>query len=91
MSDDGEMWAEIRKQGQEKRASNRISSVQILEKWAQKTNGVIMHFTDAHKRINERFDFWPGTGKYLDRVTGKYRRGVFNLIRELENHARKSA
>ena len=94
MSEDGEMWSAIKKDRQEKRASNRQNSREIIMTWSLRNNGVVLLFNEAHLRINERFDFWPGTGKYLDRVTNEYRRGVFNLIKDLEKYqlsTRKSA
>lgn len=89
MSEDGEMWAEIRREGQEKRAKNRETSTTKIMDWAKENNGVVMKFNEAHLRINERFDFWPGTGKYLDRITGQYKRGVFNLIKDLNRYIKK--
>ena len=85
-NEDTEMWAEIRKHSQQKRELNRINSTQIVMEWGQKNNAIVIVFNEAHLRVNERFDFWPGTGKFLDRVTGRYYRGVFNLIKSLEKY-----
>ena len=83
MSEDGDQWTEYRKERREKRAKNRDASTKIIKKWVKDNNGLLYEYTTAHFRINERFDFWPGTGKYLDRTTGEYKRGVFELIKEL--------
>lgn len=33
---------------------------------------------------NEKiYDFWPSTGKFLDRSSGKYGRGIRNLYKKL--------
>jgi hypothetical protein len=85
MSEESEMWGEIRKDSQERRSRNREYSTNLIMQKAKEHGWVVENFNDVHFRINTRFDFWPGTGKYLDRVMGKYRRGVFNLIRELES------
>lgn len=74
-----EMFEEMRRESQEKRARNRESSKAILIQRGIKVRA----FTDAHLRVADRFDFWPGTGKYKNIKTGKYGRGVFNLIKEL--------
>ena len=76
----GDMWREIRLQRQEKRASNRESSAQMLLE-----HGI--HFTSnnggAHLIVQGPtcfIDFWPGTGKWIFRGSGKYQIGVRNLI-----------
>lgn len=37
----------------------------------------------GHYRIGD-FDFWPSTGKYMERSTKKTGRGVFNILKKLE-------
>lgn len=32
-------------------------------------------------------DFWPSTGKWTVRESGKYRRGVFNLLKLIKSRA----
>ena len=87
LSDDQvEDWTASRRASQKKRARNREFSTALIEKWCKDYSGMLMRFSESHLRINERFDFWPGTGKYQDRVTSQYRRGVFNLIKELDKH-----
>lgn len=74
----GEFFNDLRKFRQEKRADNRESSRQLLLDAGipfQERNG------GAHLIVAERFDFWPGTGKWIERGTKTYRRGVFNLIK----------
>lgn len=63
-----------------KRALNRASSPELL-----KSKGIPfeVHNDGAHIRINLDpgfVDFWPGTGLWIDRGTGKRGRGVFHLI-----------
>lgn len=77
-SDIGEAFAAIREMQREKKYSNRISSTSLLEKhgisFISKNNGI-------HLIVSDRWDFWPSTGKFIDRQTKKQGRGVFNLIR----------
>lgn len=86
MSDDGEdagdMWREHKKLRQEKRASNRDASAKILmeEGIAYDNKNMGAHLIVKHNGIT--VDFWPGTGKWKDRI-GKQGRGVINLIKYL--------
>lgn len=67
----------------ERRASNRDNSATILTErdvsFESKNDGA--HLIVRHN--GKTADFWPGTGKYSIRGTGQYRRGVFNLLRDL--------
>jgi hypothetical protein len=84
MSDDGEMWAAIKEEGQKKRWKNFDASLTILQKRGIKFQ--ILNESNAHCRIG-KWDFWPTTGKFINRKTHKTGRGVFNLIKEIENRA----
>jgi len=77
----GNAFREMKEYRQNKRAENRESSRRILEDrgidYDSKNGG-------AHLIIfypGGRVDFWPGTGKYIDDVSGKSGRGVFNLVK----------
>lgn len=66
-----------------KRAGNRENSAEILTQrgvsFTPKNGG-------AHLIVNHNgkvADFWPGTGKYQVRGAGPYKRGVFNLLKDL--------
>ncbi len=75
-----EFWRDVRKFKHEKRASNRDRSTEILViagiPFVSKNNG-------AHLIVAERFDFWPGTGLWMERGKPKKHRGIQSLIREL--------
>ena len=77
MGDMGELFNAYRKDRQEKRASNRASSAQLLREagidFVEKNHG-------AHLIVQERYDFWPGTGLWIERGTTKKQRGVKGLI-----------
>lgn len=88
MTDDeesmGDMWREIKKAGQEKRASNRESSPALLAekgiKFELKNDGA--HLIVSHKE--KVIDFWPGTGKWNVRKSRDGGYGVFRMLKYLE-------
>lgn len=78
---DSEMWREHKKRGQDKRASNRDRSTEILVlagiSFVSKNNG-------AHLIVAERFDFWPGTGLWMERGRAHKHRGIRSLIERIK-------
>jgi len=76
---DGEIWDEIHEEERTKKESNLKNSIAILESKGIK----YQKFSDYHYRI-KNFDFWPSTGKFYNKISKKYGRGVFNLIYKLE-------
>ena len=80
----GEMWRDHKEASKVKRASNRTLAPEALAKegitFESKNDG-------AHlivKQDNEKpVDFWPGTGKFICRETGKDGRGVRNVIKHI--------
>lgn len=74
-----------KKESQERRASNRTRSTAMLQEkgipFEKKNNGY--HLIVGVKP--ELIDFWPGTGKWTCRSTGRAGRGVFDLIRMLDS------
>lgn len=72
-----------------KRAKNRENSSEILREngfeFESKNDGAHLIVT-FKSRIA---DFWPGTGKYSLRGSGKYHRGVFNLMYALKRGSAK--
>lgn len=70
-------------ESQRRRGSNRENGAKILSE-----HGISFESKNmgAHLIVNHGgavFDFWPGTGKYTPRGSGRSGRGVFNLIRLL--------
>ena len=82
-SEMGEMFNAAREAGKARRASNRETSPDILRKrgvgFETKNDGAHLIVRHADKVA----DFWPGTGKYNVRGSKSYRRGVFNLLRDI--------
>lgn len=83
MGDMGDLFNAAREAGRERRASNRETTPEVLRQHGvqfQVKNGGA-HLIVQHG--GKVADLWPGTGKYQVRGSGGYRRGVFNLLREL--------
>jgi hypothetical protein len=81
-SDSADMWRDVRKHAQAKRASNRQGSADVLRR-----EGIAFEARNdgAHLivSVGERVaDFWPGTGLFQVRG-GKRGRGVCNLVKQL--------
>lgn len=82
MSEDGDMWREIKEAKKEKRWANERSSLRILEESGKSMRVELLSPTSAHYRVNE-YDFWPTTGKFYNQKTGEKGRGVFNLLKRI--------
>lgn len=82
---DAEMWRELHRQSQHRRAENKVSSTEILAahpeiQVVKKMDGVHLIVSHGGKTI----DFWPTTGKWIDRgERGVHHRGVFPLLKRL--------
>lgn len=75
------VFVDRKQESMDRRANNRENSASILEekgiKFERKNMG-------AHLIVHGQVivvDFWPGTGKWIVRGTGKTGRGVFNLLK----------
>lgn len=81
MSELGEIFGLMKEAGKEKRERNTLSSTQILidrgVNFESHNNGV--HLVVRHDSLV--VDFWPSTGKWTVRGSGKYSRGVFKLLK----------
>lgn len=78
---EADQWKGYKKERQEKRWQNEKQSLDLLRK-----NGI--HFeclseSVGHYRVGQ-FDFWPTTGKFINRLTKEAGRGVFKLIMLLD-------
>lgn len=83
MSDSCDVFPDLKKESQERRAANRENSARILE---QSDVAFESKNAGAHLIVETSTataDFWPGTGKFTVRGSGKYGRGVFNLLKAL--------
>lgn len=78
--DEGDFWRDVNAARQQKRASNRDNSADMLRaagvKFEERNIG-------AHLIVQapgETIDFWPGTGLWIVRGSTKRSYGVRNLI-----------
>jgi len=78
MSEDAEIWKQIKEDGQKKRWKNHENSIAIL--FERGIEFRELNQATAHYRVGE-FDFWPTTGKFYNQKTKQKGRGVFNLIK----------
>jgi hypothetical protein len=85
MSDQAEIWRDVRHERQEKRASNRVSSRDLLRAagvvFVEKNDGT--HVIVDGGPGGRRADFWPGTGLWMVRGSSKRHRGVRRLLKWL--------
>lgn len=84
MSDAIDTLADLRHYRQEKRAGNQAFSSNLLREagiaFTSHNGGVHLVITTAVAT----FDFWPSTGRVINRTTGTQHRGVRNLLRILK-------
>lgn len=89
MSDTADDFNFLKQIRQEKRASNREQSAEILQRagilFESKNVGAHL-IVQAGRTI---VDFWPGTGKWIPRGQREGRRGVRNLIKFVEQERAK--
>lgn len=80
MSEIGDAFKFLKEERKRKKVDNVRSSMEIL-----RHNGHIFSILSKngpHLRIMD-FDFWPSTGKFINSRTKKHGRGIFNLLRAL--------
>lgn len=77
MGDMSETFKAMKEHSKEKRASNRDRSTEMLVlagiPFVSKING-------AHLIVAEKYDFWPGTGLWMERGKTKRNRGIHSLM-----------
>ena len=76
----GDYFRDVKTIKQQKRESNRIRGVELLNKhgiaFVAKNDGA--HLIVTHN--GRTADYWPGTGKFIFRDRGKGR-GIFSLLK----------
>lgn len=87
MSELGELFGAMREASKDKREQNTDKSTQLLV-----DRGVNFDSNNYGRHLVIRdsgliIDFWPSTGKWTVRESGKYRRGVFNLLKLIKSRA----
>lgn len=78
-----EMWRDYKSARQQKRRSNLKFSTDLLDRhsvrYVKHNGGIHLVIEGKHGPI----DFWPSTGLYKERSTGRKLRGIVRLLREL--------
>jgi hypothetical protein len=72
-------FRDLKDYSKEKRSDNLEKTLIIL-----KERGVdFQRLSESHLRV-ANFDFWPTTGLFIHRVTRVRGRGIFNLLKRLD-------
>lgn len=83
MGEIGEYWRDMKEARREKRAEFEASVGMPTEKfYAQQVSDAgfkIVQLSEHHYRVGD-FDFWPSTGKFMNRKTKRLGRGVSRLL-----------
>lgn len=82
MSEDSELakaFAEYRAARKAKKGNNVESSLAMLTRNSIRYE--VLNRDNYHTLVDERFDFWPSTGKWRERGNGRTGRGVRLLAR----------
>lgn len=79
MGNVGDLYRDLKEDRRRKKLSNAANSLALLK--LKQVPYRILNALNWHLLIDERIDFWPSTGKWRERQTGKQGRGVQNLIR----------
>lgn len=87
MGDVGDDYRALKESRTIKKLQNLKKSTAILDDkgiiYESKSGGTYLIITKIGYDV---VDFWPSTGKYKFRKQRKYKRGVFNLIRDLNKN-----
>lgn len=85
--DSGEsaIWRAHKEHQAAKRAGNRIASTELLR---AEGFSFTLHNGGAHLIVEQYVDFWPGTGLFRNRHTGRKGRGVRNLVNYLKDNSK---
>lgn len=79
MSDLGDLFRDWNKEKTAKKRSNAANSIAYLK--LKEVPYRILNEGNWHTLVAERIDYWPSTGKWRERQTGRQGRGVHNLVR----------
>jgi hypothetical protein len=67
-----------REESRRRRAEHRDNATKIL---SSRNVPHVVKNEGAHLIVCDRWDFWPGTGLFIDRKNKKKGRGIFNLLK----------
>lgn len=81
MGDMGDLWRDV-KETRRERKENYIQHIlpALIILWRAKlTKFGLQELNCSHWRIGQ-FDFWPTTGTFINRITGKRSNGIKKLL-----------
>ncbi len=81
MSEISELYEAYREVRKDKKIANIESSLKLLRSHA--VGYQVLNGCNHHTLVAGQFDFWPSTGKWRDRKSGKRGRGVWDLIKSI--------
>ena len=79
-SEMGEIYYAMRKAKQERKQANKANGT---EKIKRSGYSFVTHNDGLHIVIENRVDYWPSTGKFIDRQTKRKGRGILPLLKYL--------
>lgn len=80
MSELSDDYKFLKEQGKDRRNKNLEFSTAKLDEFAKAHNIKYESKNNGTHIIIENIDYWPSTGLFIDRKTGKRFRGIRNLI-----------
>lgn len=81
MSEAKELFEAYKEAKKDKKAANVESSLALLR--ARNIEHQVCNWANHHTFVANRYDFWPSTGLWRDRKSGRTGRGVLNLIKRV--------
>jgi predicted Ser/Thr protein kinase len=82
MSELGDTFKALHEYKKEKKANNIDGSLSLLESMGVEHK--VLSYNNHHTLVVGRIDFWPSTGKWIDRKTKRYGRGIRKLLNYLK-------
>lgn len=73
------LYDAMREMSKDKKASNIENSIRWLRR--EGVEHKILNCSNYHTLVIGRIDFWPSTGKWRDRKTGRTGRGVRHVVK----------
>lgn len=75
-----QQWESKKEESRQRRAGHRERAPVTLR---QNSVAFTSHNDGAHLVVEQRIDYWPGTGLWRDKRTGESARGIASLLRHV--------
>lgn len=83
MGNMGELWRDIgpvlKKESKERKQRNFCNAILLLDKYKIRYE----QKSDSHIVVEDKIDYWPSTGLFIDRKTKKRGRGVRQILKKV--------